>query len=111
MYCLSLAAQLEVEAAEDHRKGHKWGHGVGGLQVELMRVYLAAHQDVVVGVFLPYQHHVLNRGQFALPLEIDAVAVMLLIVPGFLGHQLDDLPVGIVSTAVVQFLEGGVAVT
>ena len=36
---------------------------------------------------------------------------MLLIVPGFLGHQLDDLPVGIVSTAVVQFLEGGVAVT
>ena len=75
-----------------------------------MRIYLAEHQDVVVGVFLLHQYHVLYRGQLALPLEINAVAVVLLVVPGLLRHQLYYLPVCIVSAAVVQFLEGGVAV-
>ena len=57
-----------------------------------MVVSLAEHEHVVAGtgVVLVDQRHILGRGQLRLPLEVDAVAVVLLVVLRLLGYVPND---------------------
>ena len=52
-----------------------------------------------------YESHVLDWAQFTLALEVDTVAVMFLAVFGLFGDQLNNGPITIIFSTIVQLFE------
>ena len=65
--------------------------------MELIRIVLTEHENVVIRFGGFNQDHILDRSVFAFSLEVEDVDIMLWLILGLFGDKFDDISAVIIS--------------
>jgi len=67
--------------------------------MEFVRIILAEHQDIVIGLRGLNQYHVFDRSKSAFSLEVENIAILLRLILWLFRDQLDNISAVVVSNA------------